>query len=60
MTDRLYQRDGDIYRFTGLQLLTTDGDGITTITAYMDDSLAERLHLPATIAPRSRDFCGRR
>ena len=48
----LYQRDDDTYRFTGLQLLVTEGDRITTITAYMDTSLAERFHLPASVAPR--------
>ena len=45
----LYQRDNDLYRFTGLQLLATDGDRITTITAYMDGSLAARFHLPMEI-----------
>ena len=55
----LYQQDDGVYRFTGLQLLATDGDRIATITAYMDCSLAERFHLPATIAPRSRDLSGR-
>jgi len=45
----LYERDGDVYRFTGLQLLVADGDAIATITAYMDGSLAERFHLPASI-----------
>jgi hypothetical protein len=45
----LYERDGHTYRFTGLHLLVADGDAIATITAYMDGSLAERFHLPASI-----------
>lgn len=45
----LYQRDGEAYRFTGLQLLALDGDQIATITAYMDASLAPRFHLPSTL-----------
>ena len=51
----LYELDENVYRFTGLQLLVTDGDKIARITAYMDAALAERFHLPATIAPRPRD-----
>jgi RNA polymerase sigma-70 factor (ECF subfamily) len=46
----LYQRDGDLYRFTGLQLLATDAGQISTITAWMDSSLADRIHLPPAIA----------
>ena len=42
----LYQRDGEAFRFTGLQLLTLDGDRIGVLTAWMDGSLAERFHLP--------------
>jgi RNA polymerase sigma-70 factor (ECF subfamily) len=45
----LYQRDGDGYRFTGLQLLIIEGDRISSITAWMDDSLANRFHLPPSI-----------
>jgi RNA polymerase sigma-70 factor (ECF subfamily) len=45
----LYQRDGDGYRFTGLQLLMLDGDEIGTVTAYMDASLAAQFHLPPEI-----------
>ena len=55
----LYELDGNVYRFTGLQLLVTEGDKIARITAYMDAALAERFHLPATLAPRSRDLDGR-
>jgi RNA polymerase sigma-70 factor (ECF subfamily) len=47
----LYQREADGYRFTGLQLLAVDGTAISTITAWMDDSMADRFHLPATIGP---------
>jgi RNA polymerase sigma-70 factor (ECF subfamily) len=45
----LYQRDGDTYRFTGLQLLAIDGSRIASITAWMDGSLASRFNLPAQI-----------
>jgi RNA polymerase sigma-70 factor (ECF subfamily) len=45
----LYQREGDTYRFTGLQLLALDGDQIGRVTAYMDASLASRFHLPPEI-----------
>jgi RNA polymerase sigma-70 factor (ECF subfamily) len=47
----IYQRDGEVYRFTGLHLLTVARDRIATITAYMDGSLAGRFHLPPSIAP---------
>ena len=43
----------------GTALLVTDGDKIARITAYMDGSLAERFHLPSTIAPRSHDLDNR-
>ncbi|MGH2455404.1 MAG: RNA polymerase subunit sigma-70 [Candidatus Limnocylindria bacterium] len=46
----LYQREGDGYRFSGLQLLALDGDQIGIITAYMDASLAGRFHLPDALA----------
>jgi len=55
----LYELDGNVYRFTGLQLLVTEGDKIARITAYMDAALAERFHLPAAIAPRSHDLGAR-
>lgn len=42
----LYQREGDIHRFTGLHLLVVDGDEVATVTAWMDASLADRFHLP--------------
>jgi RNA polymerase sigma-70 factor (ECF subfamily) len=45
----LYRREGDGYQFSGLQLLTLQGDQIGAITAYMDASLAARFHLPDTI-----------
>lgn len=41
----LYQRDADGYRFTGIQLLGMDAEGITRITAYMDPALASTFHL---------------
>ena len=47
----LYLRQGDTFRFTGLQLLTMGGDGIRRITAWMDDSLADRFHLPGEVRP---------
>jgi RNA polymerase sigma-70 factor (ECF subfamily) len=47
----LYQREDEAYRFTGLQLLTFDGDRIATISAWMDASLAGRFHLPAEVRP---------
>jgi RNA polymerase sigma-70 factor (ECF subfamily) len=45
----LYQRDGDGYRFTGLQLLVIGDDQISSISAWMDDSLANRFHLPRSL-----------
>jgi RNA polymerase sigma-70 factor (ECF subfamily) len=42
----LYERGGDGYRFTGLQLLTIDGAAVATVTAYMDSTLASRFRLP--------------
>jgi RNA polymerase sigma-70 factor (ECF subfamily) len=45
----LYKRDGDAYRFTGLQLLALDGKRIGRVTAYMDGSLAARFHLPDSV-----------
>jgi RNA polymerase sigma-70 factor, ECF subfamily len=42
----LYARDGDGYRFTGLQLLRVEGGAIATVTAYMDAALAGRFGLP--------------
>ena len=45
----LYQRDGQAYQFTGLQLLAIDGELIGAITAWMDASLADRFHLPTSI-----------
>jgi RNA polymerase sigma-70 factor (ECF subfamily) len=45
----VYQRDGDLYRFSGLQLITRHGAKIARITAWMDASLADRFHLPMTI-----------
>jgi RNA polymerase sigma-70 factor (ECF subfamily) len=42
----LYQRDGSDYRFTGVQLLTVDADGIARVTAYMDPVLASEFALP--------------
>jgi RNA polymerase sigma-70 factor (ECF subfamily) len=47
----LYQRDGDTYRFTGLQVLSVEGAHIRAITAWMDGSLADRFHLPIIIGP---------
>jgi RNA polymerase sigma-70 factor (TIGR02960 family) len=47
----LYRREGQSYRFTGLQLLTLDGDRIEAITAWMDDSLADGFHLPSELRP---------
>ena len=49
----LYAREGDAYRFSGLQLLREDGGSIAAVTAYMDNSLARRFKLPSTI---SADF----
>lgn len=49
----LYQRDGDHHRFTGIQLLTVDGEQIATVTAFMDSSLAARFHLPEKLEPVS-------
>jgi RNA polymerase sigma-70 factor (ECF subfamily) len=45
----LYQRDGDRYRFTGLQLLTIEGPHIVTVTAYMDANLATPFHVPVEL-----------
>ena len=42
----LYQRAGDEFAFTGLQLLSVDGGQVATITAWMDGALAPRFHLP--------------
>ena len=49
----LYRRDGDRHRFTGLQLLSLDGERIATVTAYMDQSLAAPFRLPETLDPAS-------
>jgi RNA polymerase sigma-70 factor (ECF subfamily) len=46
----LYQREGDTYRFSGLQLLSLDGDQVGRVTAYMDGSLAARFHIPPEVA----------
>lgn len=51
----LYQRDGDHYRFTGLQLLTVDRDRIARVTAYMDAGLAAPFHLPESLDPQPVD-----
>jgi RNA polymerase sigma-70 factor (ECF subfamily) len=48
----LYQRAGDVYRFTGLQLLTIEGARLVRITAYMDESLVGRFHLPTELEAR--------
>jgi RNA polymerase sigma-70 factor (ECF subfamily) len=45
----LYERHGDDFRFTGLQLLALDGDQVAVVTAFMDGSLAGRFHLPSTL-----------
>jgi RNA polymerase sigma-70 factor (ECF subfamily) len=45
----LYAHDGDVYRFTGLQLVGVEGGAIATVTAYMDATLAERFRLPARL-----------
>lgn len=46
----LYQREDDAFHFTGLQLITMQGEQIGTITAWMDSSLADRFHLPTTVS----------
>jgi len=46
----LYQRDGDTFRFTGLQLLTIEESEIAVISAWMDDSLAGAFHLPNALS----------
>ena len=51
----VYQRDGDHYWFTGLHLLTVDGEQIATVTAFMDKSLATRFRLPDKLDPRLAD-----
>jgi RNA polymerase sigma-70 factor (ECF subfamily) len=51
----IYQRDGDHYWFTGLHLLTVDGEQIATVTAFMDKSLATRFRLPDKLDPRLAD-----
>jgi RNA polymerase sigma-70 factor (TIGR02960 family) len=47
----LYQRADEGFRFTGLQALAMEGDRITAVTAWMDDSLADRFHLPSEVRP---------
>jgi hypothetical protein len=46
----LYERDGELHRFTGLQLIALRGPKIGTVTAWMDGTLADRFHLPMTIS----------
>lgn len=48
----LYQRGADAYRFTGIQLLAMDGEGITRVTAYMDGGLAARFGVPTDLPLR--------
>jgi len=50
----IYQRDGEVYRFTGLHLLAPAGDRIAAVTAYMDSALADRFHLPPLIGAGAR------
>jgi RNA polymerase sigma-70 factor (ECF subfamily) len=42
----LYRRALDGYRFSGLQLIGVEKDGVARVTAYMDPSLAAHFHLP--------------
>lgn len=45
----LYAREGEGYRFSGLQLLHVEGGAVATVTAYMDAALARRFGLPSQI-----------
>jgi len=45
----LYQRDGDQYTFTGLQLLAMEHGEVARVTAYMQPDLASRFGLPSAL-----------
>ena len=45
----LYGRDGDRFRFTGLQLIRVEADLVAGVTAWMDPALAPPFRLPATL-----------
>ncbi|HEY8169787.1 MAG TPA: RNA polymerase subunit sigma-70 [Candidatus Limnocylindria bacterium] len=46
----MYERTAHGYRFIGVHLLAIDGDAIDVVTAFMDDGLAGRFEVPATIS----------